>query len=100
MSFMVIRISRENTGYWAKKGALAFRFDANGKDGVIISQGGKHTCVLVVGEPEKPARNDSQAKRSDSGGMTRRKLILLARRVVREALTKKYDNIVLDFQDF
>src|SRR3990167_9343589 len=97
---MDIRISRENMAYWAKKGALGFRFEITGKDGVIVSQGGRHTCVLKIDEPEKPARHDSQAKRSDSGGMTRRKLILLARRVVQEALAKKYTSIVLDFRDF
>ena len=82
---MDIRISRENMAYWAKKGALAFRFETTGKDGVVISQGGRHTCVLKIDEPEK---------------VTRRKLILLARRVVQEALAKKYTSIVLDFQDF
>src|SRR3990167_7947891 len=82
---MDIRISRENMAYWAKKGALAFRFETTGKDGVVISQGGRHTCVLKIDEPEK---------------VTRRKLILLARRVVQEALAKKYTSIVLDFQYF
>ena len=82
---MDIRISRENMGYWAKKGALAFRFETAGKDGVVISQGSKHTCVLKIDEPEK---------------VTRRKLILLARRVVQEALAKKYTTVVLDFKQF
>lgn len=82
---MDIQISRENIGSWAKKGALAFRFVAAGKDGVIISQGSKHTCVLKIDEPEK---------------VTRRKLILLARRVVQEALAKKYTTVVLDFKQF
>src|SRR3989338_3079172 len=97
---MDIRISRENMAYWAKKGALGFRFEITGKDGVIVSQGGRHTCVLKIDEPEKPARHGSQAKRNDAGGMTRRKLILLVRRVVQEALAKKYTSVVLDFQDF
>lgn len=72
-------------GYWAKKGALAFRFEATGKDGVVISQGNKHTCVLKIDEPKK---------------VTRRKLILLTRRVVQEALAKKYETVVLDFKQF
>src|SRR3990167_5391653 len=97
---MDIRISRENMAYWAKKGALVFRFEATGKDGVIVSQGSKHTCVLKIDEPEKPARHGSQAKRSDSGVVTRRKLILLTRRVVQEALAKKYATVVLDFKQF
>jgi hypothetical protein len=88
---MDIRISRENVAHWQKKGALAFRFETEGKDGVIISQGDKYTCVFSIGEPEKPAR---------LGRMTRRKLILLARRIVREALQKKFKMIVVDFQDF
>lgn len=69
----------------AKKGALAFRFEKDCKDGVIVSEGNRHTCILKIDEPEK---------------MTRRKLILLARRVVMEALAKKYDVIVLDFRQF
>lgn len=85
---MDIRISRENTAHWQKRGALAFRFDAKGKDGVVISQGGKDTCILAIGDREKLAR---------LGGMTRRKLILIARRMVAEATTKKYETIVVDF---
>lgn len=86
---MDIRISREHAAHWQKKGALAFRFEAGGKDGVIVSQGGRDTCTLVIGEPEKSAR---------LGGMTRRKLILLVRRMVAEAVAKKYETIVIDFQ--
>lgn len=82
---MNIQISQESIGHWGKKGALAFRFEVTGKDGVVVSQGSKHTCVLVIGEPEK---------------MTRRKLILLARRVVQEALAKKYAIVALDFKQF
>lgn len=88
---MDIRISRENAAYWQKKGALAFRFDVDGKDGVVVSQGGKDTCILSIDGSEKPARQ---------GGMTRRKLMLVARRIVREAIQKKYKTIVLDFQRF
>lgn len=84
---MNIKISRESVAYWQQKGALAFRFDEQGKDGVIISQGGKDVCVLAIGKSEKPA---------GPGGMTRRKLILLVRRIVREALAKRYATIVLD----
>ncbi len=99
---MKILVSREDANYWQKKGALAFRFQFGNesKDGIIIERNGQHTCFIALGEKEKPARNDSQAKRGDSGGMTRRKLILLARRVVFEALRKKYTNIVLDFRQF
>ncbi|MDO8565644.1 MAG: leucyl aminopeptidase family protein [Candidatus Moranbacteria bacterium] len=82
---MDIRIARENMGYFTKKGALAFRFDATGKDGMVVSQGNKHTCVLKIDESEK---------------VTRRKLILLVRRVVYEALAKKYTTVVLDFKQF
>lgn len=82
---MDIRISRENVSHWQKKGALAFCFEAEGKDGMIVEQSGKHTLTLAIGEKEK---------------MTHRKLILLARRVVYEALQKKFKTIVIDFQDF
>ncbi|MEK9151171.1 MAG: leucyl aminopeptidase [Patescibacteria group bacterium] len=79
---MKILISRENAGYWQKKGALAFRFDVNGKDGIIVSQGGRHTCLFSMGDKE----------------MTRRKLMLLVRRMVSEAVAKKYKMIVVDFK--
>jgi leucyl aminopeptidase len=98
---MNIRISRENAEYWQKKGALAFRFEfgTEGRDGVIAVQNGRHICTLSLGDKEKPARNTS-VKNTDVGGMTRRKLILLARRVVFEALAKKFKTIVLDFRQF
>ena len=81
---MKILISRENVAYWQQKGALAFRFDEKGKDGIIISQGGKHTCLFSIGDKE----------------MTRRKLMLLVRRMVTEAVAKKYQTVVIDFKDF
>ncbi len=81
---MDIRISRENAAHWQKKGTLAFRFSPAGKDGVIVSQGGRDVCLLAIGERDK---------------MTRRKLILLVRRMVAEAATKKYETIVVDFRD-
>lgn len=82
---MNIQISQGNATEWQKKGVLAFRFEEKGRDGVIVEQSGKHTLTLVIGEKEK---------------MTQRKLILLARRVVNEALQKKFKTIVLDFQQF
>lgn len=84
---MRIRISRENIEHWQKKGALAFRFEfgTEGKDGVVMAQNGKHICTLSLGDKEK---------------MTRRKLILLARRVIFEARNKKYATVVLDFRQF
>lgn len=85
---MNIKISRDNAADWQKKGALAVSFIKEGKDGMIRETGGKHTLLIVIGDPEKPARQ---------GGMTRRKLMLLVRRIVREALAKKYAKIVIDF---
>jgi leucyl aminopeptidase len=82
---MQIKISRENTAYWQKKGALGVRFEAKGNDGMITEQAGKSTLTLAIGEPEE---------------MTRRKLVLLARRIVREALRKKFRSIALDFGRF
>ena len=82
---MQIMISRENRAYWQKKGALALRFATEGRDGVILEQSGKHTLTLVI-DAVKP--------------MTRRLLILLARRVVREAMDKRYRTIVIDFKQF
>lgn len=82
---MQIQISRENTKYWQKKGALAVRFEKEGRDGVVSIRGEEHTLTFVLADPEK---------------ITRRKFILLARRIVREALAKKYTTIVLDFDQF
>lgn len=65
--------------------ALQVRFEKEGKDGVIEAKDGKETLILVIGEHEK---------------MTRRKLILLARRVVREAMSKKYELVSLEFKQF
>lgn len=68
-----------------KKGALRVRLEEKGRDGVVEVGEGSETLILVIGRrPE----------------MTRRKLMLLARRVVREALAKKYDELALDFQQF
>lgn len=82
---MQIKISGENRKYWQKKGALAVRFEKEGKDGVVMVHGEEHTLSLATYDPEK---------------ITRRKLVLLARRIVREALAKKYTTIVLDFEQF
>jgi len=68
-----------------QKGVFCIRFVKEGKDGVVEAKDGNETLVLVIGENEK---------------MTRRKLGLLARRIVREALAKKYEEIVLDLKQF
>lgn len=82
---MDIKISRENEGHWLEKGALGVRFDPKGKDGVIRERGEKHLLILNVPEREK---------------VTQRKLMLLARRVIREALAKKYKQVVLDIKEW
>src|SRR3989344_5128439 len=82
---MHIQISPKSVIRKHKKEMLAFRFVEKGKDGVVVVQDSNHVCTLVIGELKK---------------MTRRKLILLARRVVREALAKKYKTVVINFQDF
>lgn len=66
-----------------KKGALLVRFEEKGKDGIVERKNTEETLVLVIGKREE---------------MTRRKLILLARRVVREALSKRYTELSLDFK--
>lgn len=80
-----------------KKGVLSVRFEKEGKDGVIEVKNGIETLVIVIGKQGKLAR---QGLQSDSGGMTRRKLMLLARRIVREALAKKYEELTIDFKEF
>ena len=82
---MNIKLSRENVVYWQKKGALGLRFEKEGKDGVVKDQAGKQSLIFVIGESAK---------------MTRRRLMLLARRIIREALEKKYEMVVLDFKQF
>jgi leucyl aminopeptidase len=82
---MNIKISRENNAHWQKKGALAFRFETKGKDGLLVSQGEKDVLILSIG---------------DEGKITRRKLILLARRAISEVMAKKYASVVFDFQQF
>ncbi len=68
-----------------RKDVLRVRFEEEGKDGVVEVKNGSETLVLVIGKREK---------------MTRRKLMLLARRIVREALAKKYTEALLDFKEF
>ncbi len=68
-----------------KKGVLDVRLENEGKDGVVEVKNGEETLVLAIGEKSKT---------------TRRKLMLLARRVVREALAKKYTEIAIDFKQF
>lgn len=68
-----------------KEGVLGVRFEQEGKNGVVEVKNDVETLVLTIGEREK---------------VTRRKLMLLARRVVREALAKKYDAIVVDWKQF
>ncbi len=68
-----------------KRGTLHVRFEKEGKDGLVVREGNQDTLLLVIGEQEK---------------MTRRKLVLLARRVIREALAKKYADVVIDFEQF
>jgi leucyl aminopeptidase len=68
-----------------KKGVLTVRLENEGKDGVIEVKNGEETLVLAIGEKSK---------------ITRRKLMLLARRVVREALAKKYTELAIDFAQF
>lgn len=82
---MDIKLSRENAAQWQKKGALAVRFGDKAKDGIVTENAGRATLNLAIGE---------------TGGMTRRKLILLVRRIVREALSKKAKTVVVDFADF
>ncbi len=79
---MDIKITEKET---LKKGALRVRLEQEGKDGVVEIKNGVETLVLVVGERNK---------------MTRRRLMLLARRVVREALAKKYAKITIDLGQF
>lgn len=81
---MQIKISDQTVATLQSKGALAFVFAKDGKDGMIVERGGRVTMTIVV----------------DSDTMTRRKLILLVRRVVREAMAKKYTSIALDFSQF
>lgn len=66
-----------------KRGALGVKLVEEGRDGVIEVKNGEETLVLAIGE---------------KGKMTRRKLMLLARRVVREALAKKYSDLAIDFK--
>lgn len=68
-----------------KKDVLRVRFEEEGKDGVVEVRSGVETLVLAIGK-----RN----------AMTRRKLMLLARRVVREALAKKYTDVTVDVASF
>lgn len=68
-----------------KREVLRVRFEQEGKNGVVEVKNDVETLVLTIGEREK---------------VTRRKLMLLARRVVREALAKKYDAIVVDWKQF
>ncbi len=82
---MNIKVSRESLQYWQKKGALAVRLEEEGHDGVVLVQGKQQALSLVIGKRQQ---------------MTRRKLFLLVRRVVRESLAKRYDTLVIDFQQF
>ncbi len=68
-----------------KKGVLRVRLENEGKDGVIEVKNGEETLVLMIGKRE---------------AVTRRRLMLLARRVVREALAKKYTELAIDFTQF
>ncbi|MBP9728233.1 MAG: leucyl aminopeptidase family protein [Candidatus Moranbacteria bacterium] len=68
-----------------KKGALWIKLVSEGKDGVIEVRGETATLLLVIGAQDK---------------MTLRKLQLLARRIVREAMAKKYAEIGVDFGQF
>lgn len=68
-----------------KKEVLHVRFAEEGKDGVVEVCNGVETLVVVIG------------KRTD---MTRRKLVLLVRRIVREALVRKYTDLSCDFKSF
>src|SRR6185369_4767152 len=64
---------------------LFVRLVSDGKDAVLMEKEGKHTLSLLVKDKEK---------------MNRRKLILLARRVVREAQAKEYTSVTLDFSEW
>lgn len=68
-----------------KETVLHVRFEKEGKNGVIEVKNGSETLVLTIGELKD---------------MTRRKMILLVRRVVREALAKKYTEFAIDFKQF
>ncbi len=82
---MDIRFSQETVTYWQKKGALSVCFGVDEKDGVLFERSGRHTLSLRTVAAEK---------------MTRRTLILLVRRIIREALAKKEATIVLDIRQF
>lgn len=79
---MNIKISKEGKEYWQKKDALFVQFIEKGKDGTLIEKDGQHLLSLVIGESAK---------------MSRRKLILLIRRVICEAQKKEYSTVALDF---
>ncbi len=84
INFWSMHIKRVQEGK-IRKDTLRVRLVEEGKDGVIEVRGETVTLILVIG------------KRAE---MTRRKLQLLARRVVREAMAKKYTEIVCDFKQF
>lgn len=68
-----------------KRDILRVRFEEEGKDSIVELKGEAVTLVLTIGKRDT---------------MTRRKLILLMRRVIREALNKKYTDIAVDFKLF
>lgn len=77
---MDIRISKGTIADLGKKGALAFTFSKDGKDGSVTERGGKSAMSIAI----------------DPAKMTRRKLILLVRRMVREAMAKKFRSVAID----
>jgi len=79
---MNIKIAQEGKEYEKKDEVLFVQLIKKGKDGALIEKDGMHSLSLVIGESEK---------------MNRRKLILLARRVIQETRTREYASVVLDF---
>jgi leucyl aminopeptidase len=67
-----------------KKDELRFLFGKDVRDGTVIERDGIHTMHIKI----------------DAETMTRRKLVLLIRRTVREAMAKRYRMIAFDFNQF
>ena len=82
---MRIKIEKGSAEEWQKKGVMGVALVTEGKDGVVRETDGRSVLEVVIGERAK---------------MTRRALRVLIRRIVREALAKKYAKIAVDFSLF
>ncbi|MGK2848799.1 MAG: leucyl aminopeptidase family protein [Minisyncoccota bacterium] len=82
---MRIKIEKRSAEWWQKKGTMGVALVTEGQDGIVRETDGRSVLEVVIGERAK---------------MTRRALILLIRRIVREALAKKYAKIAVDFSLF